>query len=443
MLCFNLATKNVRKNFKSFAPFLLSAVTMFVIIFVMVAIATSTSIYNLHGAVTIIAFLILGIVVLSIFTTWILIYSYRFLILQRSREFGLYHILGFEKKQVIRVALFELLISYVLTLITGIGIGSIFSKFFYLILVNLVGGGSFVLEISNTSLKANSFLYFVLFLILAFITSFKIWKFSSLDLFQEASKGEKEPKSNLFFAILSLVLLAIGYFIALTVNGVNLFLYFIAVLIVIFGTYFFYVSFTIWYLKQQKKRTSYYKINRFVSISSMLYRMRANAIGLGNITLLLSMSTVTLIVSLGLFMGHSARISSLGVEQIAGFVFIGFIIGFSFILGTALIVYYKQLSEGVQDRRSFEILQKVGLSKIEIHQTIIIQVRIVFFLPLLITFFHLLGAYKMVTNMFNVFGIQDNQFIFFVSLVIFLIISAFYYFVYKIMSKVYYGIVKK
>ncbi|MDU2138150.1 MAG: sugar phosphate nucleotidyltransferase, partial [Staphylococcus warneri] len=121
----------------------------------------------------------------------------------------------------------------------------------------------------------------------------------------EFEEKPKEPKSNLFFAIAAVILLAAGYYIALTVdNPISaLMKFFIAVLLVIFGTYLFYISFTVWYLKLKKKRASYYKPNNFITTSSMLYRMKANAVGLGNITILLSMTIVTVVISLGVFLG--------------------------------------------------------------------------------------------------------------------------------------------
>ena len=664
MLSLKLATSNIRKGFKSFAPFLMACITMFVMIFVTASIGLSPSIDKLKGGSAVAELMGFALIILTIFSILILIYSYRFLQLQRSKEFGLYDILGFGKVRIAGVAFLELLLSYIITVVIGTVCGIAFSKFLYLIFVNLIGGNYFNLAINPIAIGIVMFIYAIFFLILMIIGSFIIWKSSSLDLLREESKGEKEPKSNIFFAGLAVILLGAGYYVALTVENpiAALVKFFIAVLLVIFGTYFFYVSFTVWYLKRKKKRPSYYKPNNFITTSSMLYRMKANAVGLGNITILLSMTIVTVIVSLGIFFGtenmvktqfpKEAQITSFGDKktsadlsvltekaaaaagvkvnslstlymspdleitrkagsetqfiarssgstrlldqddyfvtlttidslkslgnqdlsaltenqvllldlssdkksatttvntvnwyghqynvaghlksvknfpegisptnsllmvfandkimnqelknynstkgeqgytqlpvtmalfevnkadekklttafnrqngnddslslsyrtetwetqraQIGGFVFIGFVLGTSFILGAALIIYYKQLSEGAQDKRSFKILQEVGLSKAEVQKTIKSQVRMIFFLPLLITILHLLGAYRMIDKILMIFGVMDSNLTLTISLITIASCAAIYYLIYKITSGVYYKIVER
>ena len=658
MLSLKLAVNNVKNGFRSFAPFLLASITMFLMIFITAAIGLSPSINNLKGAASVSLLMQFALVVLSIFTIMILIYSYRFLQLQRSKEFGLYDILGFGKIKIIGVSFLELLISYIITVIVGVVLGVVFSKFLFLIFINFIGENNFNLAISPDVIGLVSLIYMGFFIILMIIGSFIIGKSSSLDLLREASKGEKEPKSNIILALLAVILLAIGYFLAITVDNpiTALTRFFIAVLLVIFGTYLFYVSFTVWYLKYKKKRSSYYSPNNFITISSMLYRMKANAAGLANITILLSMTIVTLVVSLGIFFGtekmvkdsmpRDAMIASqsndkkssldnltravalkantkirnisslylaqnIGVtvskdsnhtlttifegtnkdnyylvtlttqesikglgntnlpplddkqifikdtsykssldnssaqvlnwfntkytvsrnlshitnfptgpsfensliivfandkeldkalslynnrpenkdfsseanslmlfdindseekefnsvfkkmapddlsltfrsealasqrEQIGGFVFIGFVLGISFILGAALIIYYKQLSEGEQDKRSFKILQEVGLTKDEVQKTIQSQIRMIFFLPLFITILHFLGAYRMIANILNIFGADDPKLIFSISALTLLGCAVVYYIIYRVTSRVYYKIVRK
>lgn len=666
MLSLKLAANNIKKGFKSFAPFLMASVTMFVMIFVTASIALSPSIHKLRGGSSLSQIMSFALIVLSIFAVLILIYSYRFLQTQRSKEFGLYDILGFGKTRIVGVAFLELLLSYIITVIVGTICGIAFSKFLFLVFVNMIGGNYFNLVISPGAIIILAILFFVFFLILMMIGVWIIWRSSSLDLLREESKGEKEPKSNLFFAIAAVILLGAGYYIALTVdNPISALLkFFIAVLLVIFGTYLFYISFTVWYLKLKKKRPSYYKPNNFITTSSMLYRMKANAVGLGNITILLSMTIVTVVVSLGVFLGTenmvktfytreaqvfsvspnenreetidriksaadskkididnianlyyvqdlqvdktpiskdkfitsnklgrsfdkdsyyatmttiqslqslgNKKIPSLkdnqvllidlskknsstinpkevtwygqtyevkenlksvkdfpssststissknmmivfandqafekalanfnkaisgqqGFENLAnttilfdlkpvdekrftkafkeefknnkdltisyrsealqdqraeigGLVFVGFVLGISFILGAALIIYYKQLSEGAQDKRSFKILQEVGLSKEEVQKTIKSQVRMIFFLPLVITICHFAGAYLMIEKIIMLFDITDRSFILTISLVTIAILALIYYLIYKATSRVYYKIVER
>ena len=667
MLSLKLAANNIKKGFKSFAPFLMASITMFVMIFVTASIALSPSISKLKGGSSLSQVMGFALIVLSIFAVLILVYSYRFLQTQRSKEFGLYDILGFGKTRIVGVAFLELLLSYIITVIVGTICGIAFSKFLFLVFVNMIGGNYFNLVISPTAILLLAILFFVFFLVLMMIGVWIIWRSSSLDLLREESKGEKEPKSNLFFAIAAVILLGAGYYIALTVEDpmAAIMKFFIAVLLVIFGTYLFYISFTVWYLKLKKKRPSYYKPNNFITTSSMLYRMKANAVGLGNITILLSMTIVTVVVSLGVFLGTensvktyytreaktfsvanntdtkqdieriksaaasknidiknisdmyfaqdlqadrvksskeqfitenkqgalfdknsyfatlttAQTLKSLGNKdipslkdnevllvdisknktsfdskiksiqwygetyqvadtlksvkdfpasgvttisskvmmivfannqafdkglanfnktisgnqgfsnlastsiifdikpvdekrftkafkeefkdnkdlsisyrsealqdqraQIGGFVFVGFVLGISFILGAALIIYYKQLSEGAQDKRSFKILQEVGLSKEEVQKTIKSQVRLIFFLPLVITIAHFAGAYLMIEKIVMLFDIKDRSVIFTISLATIAILALIYYLIYKATSRVYYKIVER
>ncbi|WP_096818746.1 FtsX-like permease family protein [Lactococcus fujiensis] len=670
MLSFKLAIRNIKKGMKSFGPFLIACVTMFVMLFVAAAISLSPSVNKLpYGGDIVAQLMYFAIIILTIFGLMILVYSYRFLQLQRSREFGLYNILGFNKGNIAMVSLFELMISYIITVFVGSIIGIAFSKFSFLIFVRLIGGNYFNLEINFNAILMVSGIFLIFFLILMMIGTFIIWRSSSLDLLREESKGEKEPKGNFFFALIAVLLLGIGYYIAITVkNPISAFTnFFLAVLLVIFGTYFFYISFTVWFLKQKKKRNSYYQPHNFITTSSMLYRMKANAVGLGNITILLSMAIVTMVVTVGLYFGTAqmirnvypseaqisyynhfytpkeetsespVRISRQGLEQkvekiasdahvkvsnlksilsatglsaelngsnknqikiressnyyssdiyflnfitvdslnalgatqlprlskneialytpeknlktaqvvnlegttypvkglvkdippipnyvhtkqevflifadedsldqaveqyntaikkkdnsvsilsstevmfsikpedenkfkkglgensnfdlsfrseqmksqkaqIGGFVFIGFILGISFILGAALIIYYKQLSEGRQDKRSFKILQEVGFSKGEVQKTIKSQVRILFFLPIVVSIVHFGFAYIMISKILELFGITDVTIVAMVSIITILIVSLLYYLIYKITSRVYYKIVER
>ncbi|MGL5466205.1 MAG: ABC transporter permease, partial [Leuconostoc lactis] len=129
--------------------------------------------------------------------------------------------------------------------------------------------------------------------------------------------------------------------------------------------------------------------------------------------------------------------------QVGGLVFVGFVLGISFILGAALIIYYKQLSEGAQDKRSFKILQEVGLSKEEVQKTIKSQVRMIFFLPLVITICHFAGAYLMVEKIIMLFDITDRSAILTISLGTIAILALIYYLIYKATSRVYYKIVER
>jgi putative ABC transport system permease protein len=128
---------------------------------------------------------------------------------------------------------------------------------------------------------------------------------------------------------------------------------------------------------------------------------------------------------------------------IGAFVFIGMVLGISFILGAALIIYYKQLSEGVQDKRSFKILQEVGLSKEQVSKTIKSQVSMIFLLPIAMTIVHFSFAYIMISKLIGIFGILDSQLILWTSVGTIAALAFIYWLIYKGTSLVYYNIVEK
>lgn len=661
MLSLKLAWGNLKKGLSNFAPFLMATIVMYTLLFIVISIGASPSLDKLVGGDSVALLMNFAVFILGIFGAIILIYSYRFLQVQRAREFGLYDILGLGKKRIITVSAFELVFSYFITIVLGTIIGFALSKFLFLIFINLMGGNYFNLIITPQIIGMTSLIFLAYFVVLFFIGAIIIKRSSSLDLLHEESKGEKEPKANRLLAFISIILLIAGYGIALSVqNPVEALVKFmIAVLLVILGTYSFYISFTIWYLKWRKKRDSYYEPKNFITISSMLYRMKQNAVGLANITILLSMALVTIVVTVGIFVsttntvnnqypqeakttfvapqgtsrdtlsneitqtankanvnvhnvktiavandlmfrvasnnnGHLTTnkadtsfktnnvitaslitrddlmalgnkvpklkdgeiavynlqgnasddlktvtwfnqkfqvtqhldqvkhypgsivytdtflivvpnattfdqaskeyLTSAGIYEknnkafltlfdlkpsdtkcfdkafntevkqhkqitgytsyrsetnamqkaiIGGFMFIGFVLGIGFILGAALIIYYKQLSEGAQDKRSYRILQEIGLSKREISRSIKAQVRFVFFLPIVVTIIHFLFAYRMIKNSINIFGLSDNILIIAVSALVIAIVALIYWIIYKATSRVYYKIVER
>ena len=126
-----------------------------------------------------------------------------------------------------------------------------------------------------------------------------------------------------------------------------------------------------------------------------------------------------------------------------GFLFIGFMLGITFILGAALIIYYKQLSEGAEDKRSYRILQEIGLTKKEVKKAIDSQVLIVFFMPIVVSIIHFSAAFLMIEKLIKLFGVSNTSSIATVSLITIAIISVIYYLIYRKTSKIYYHIVER
>lgn len=665
MFYLKLAQRNIRKSFKNFAPFLLATVMMFVLNFILASIAFSPELDKLDIK-SVAVVLIIGQIILIPFSIGIEIYAYRFLLKKRSREFGLYDILGLGKMQIIVVALLELFILLVVTLLLGTIVGVILSKFLFLVFITLIGGNYFNLTFSMLSVAMPVIVTVIAFVLLASISMWTIHHHSSLTLLHSENQGEREPKSRGFLAFLGMLLLVIGYYLAITikVNSLIIVIFAGAVLLVIAGTYLFYVAMTIWYLKRQKHGRKYYQPEKFITTNALLYRMKQNAIGLGNITILVTMAIVTLVTTVMLqaglkqnmmanmpfttelsamntgdtraghvtqgqfdrilaltekqthidltkgiqyvdygsasvqltngkhvtvkgvvsndnqsgvttvqfvsrdtlikfgnklpklaqndvlihnyagqfnpksinWFGQSLRVKgqtenvknyptqsilgdstmivtanelqakqlyqrikfdansysisqrnlvinlskndskqvvktfksigennsnlssiprvpAFGVDRFSllkegqaysgGFLFIGFTLGLTFIIGAALIIYYKQIAEGEQDKEAFRILQEVGLSKREVSQTINSQIRLLFFMPIVVAVVHFAGAYMMITKIINAFGINNNALMLSVSGGVILLIILLYYLIYKLTSRSYVNIVQR
>ncbi|MGT2771315.1 FtsX-like permease family protein [Streptococcus marimammalium] len=655
MFYLKLAIQNIKKSLNNFLPFMLASLVLYTLVcsnFLIMLSPTSKTMK--HGTMT----LSLAAIVLTIFSIIMAIYSFNFLMKQRSREFGLYHILGMKKSQISIIASIELIIIYISLIILGSFLSVVFSNFLHLVFINLIHIELTSFKITVVPFIFTNLIFFGIFLILEVFNLWFIKKTSPLALFKSREKGEKEPKGNIVFAFLSLIFLGVGYYLSLSSNKLNaiavLQRFFIAVILVIVGTYLFYISFTTWYLKKKRSQKNYfYKPEHFITVSQMIFRMKQNAIGLANITLLAIMAFVTIATtfslytdtqkladesfpkntnltffaetkeeaqplfeqsvvkklnkkikgpkflssliginvpagknltitkedirnpkldqlafiylvtqedfrSLGnnlpqlkdnetaffvrdetsqfetitLFDQHFKNIknfktvkfppavstynsgvlivsndnifneiktkykeaSSNGIlnatyysvftdlteEELAtlknhnlgnslvndsgqpigdivtkkehlddayiltgGFLFTGFLLGFSFLLGAALIIYYKQYTEGHEDKKSYQILQEVGMSQKAVKKTINSQTIFVFFMPLAMAIVHFIVALVMLKQMLTLFGVTSDDLVNVVSFITITIIIIIYFLIYKLTSRTYYKIIER
>jgi putative ABC transport system permease protein len=658
MFYLKLAFQNIRKSLSNFSPFLLATTVMFAITLILSNLAFSKSLDQLKGADAVRMLMKLGLAIIILFSVIIVSYSYRFLLKQRTREFGLYNILGLNKLNIATISFWELLMTFIMTLVAGTIFGLVFSEFLFLIFVRLIGGNYFNLTVSIPAVLLTILVFAAIFALLMFFAMVTIKRNSAISLLKDNTRSEKEPRGRLIMSVISLIMLSVAYYLALSVQGPieALMKFFIAVVLVIIGTYLLYIGVTIFVLKRQKaNKNYYYKPEHFITTSSMLYRMKTNAVGLANITILVTMTFVTLATSVALYVGvqkvvadqfpkntnisisgknidenkaalnaftqengvdtsktvpyssftvmtnfsvnanqeavlpaqsakmndyaalrfvtrddmvklgndlpelaphkvilykafgdkavklvdwygekleivkevpslknlpkfpgvfdvfvfvvsdeqELAKVNDLNnqeelkknpgavefttpistdllvnlpakqgealvkkaanvnnqpnqvgvatekesksaiMEFTGGFLFIGFMLGITFILGAALIIYYKQISEGAEDKRSYRILQEVGLTKKEVKKSIDSQVMVVFFMPIIVSIIHFAAAFVMISKLINIFGITDIGMIATVSGITILVISVIYYLIYRKTSKIYYRIVER
>ncbi|HEM2797027.1 FtsX-like permease family protein [Streptococcus suis] len=656
MFYLKLAGQNIRKSMGVFAPFVLASLVLFTLICSMFLLMLSPVMKTMgSGAISI----GLGVVVLTIFSVIMEIYSFNFLMNQRAREFGLYNMLGMNKKKVALIASLELMMIFLLVVVLGSVLAGVFANVLYLIFVNLTNYSDLHFGIAPLAFAMTAFLFAGIFFLLELLAIRTIGKTSPLILFRASEKGEREPKGNVLLAALGVVGLGVGYYLSLSskAEGVAvIFRFFIAVLFVIAGTYLFYISFMTWYLKARRKNKRYfYTPEHFITTSQMIFRMKQHATGLANITLLAVMAFVTIATTTSLYTGMSSMTGALypketsitypvsdrsqgeaayqqsvlshfpekandnlsyltyqaglvydGGEEIVispetianpdfskiaftyfitqddfrklgndlpelaanqvvfmrpsekpllkklvlgdqtfenvanldkaifpditntinaavmvvsddtvlntvreyyesnnpqgyqvsldyrvftdltdeevlslgeqsgeiyeildengeylgnvmqrtdfnnllmgfrgGFLFTGFLLGISFLLGAALIIYYKQYSEGHEDKKSYKILQEVGMSATAVKKTINSQTLTVFFMPLAMATLHFVISLVMLKQMLLTLGVTSSLMIYTVSGITLLAVALIYFVIYKWTSRTYYRIIER
>ncbi|HEM6182644.1 TPA: FtsX-like permease family protein [Streptococcus suis] len=656
MFYLKLAGQNIRKSMGVFAPFVLASLVLFTLICSMFLLMLSPVMKTMgSGAISI----GLGVVVLTIFSVIMEIYSFNFLMKQRAREFGLYNMLGMNKKKVALIASLELMMIFLLVVVLGSVLAGVFSNVLYLIFVNITHYSDLHFGIDPLAFVMTAFLFAGIFFLLELLAIRTIGKTSPLILFRASEKGEKEPRGNVLLAALGVVGLGVGYYLSLSSKAEGLaviYRFFIAVLFVIAGTYLFYISFMTWYLKTRRKNKRYfYTPEHFITTSQMIFRMKQHATGLANITLLAVMAFVTIATTTSLYTGMSSMTGALypketsitypvsdrsqgeaayqqsvlshfpekandnlsyltyqaglvydGGEEIVispetisnpdfskmaftyfitqddfrklgndlpelaanqvafmrpsekpslkklvlgeqtfenvanldqaifpdiintlnaavmvvsddtvldavrkyyesnnpqgylvsldyrvftdltkeevatvgeqagniytisneneeyvgnimqrtdfnnmlmgftgGFLFTGFLLGISFLLGAALIIYYKQYSEGHEDKKSYKILQEVGMSAAAVKKTINSQTLTVFFMPLVMATLHFVIALVMLKQMLLSFGVTSSLMIYTVSGITLLAVALIYFVIYKWTSRTYYRIIER
>ncbi|MGH1832672.1 ABC transporter permease [Enterococcus gilvus] len=655
-----LALTNLRKNHRGYLPFLLSMLFLVAVNTISLMLVKNEGMRTLPGGASASAMFGLGQVIIIIFTVIFSFYTNSFLLKQRKKELGLYNILGLGKREIYQLLLWESLFSFLLVIISGVITGLVLAKFSFLVLHRMIGAGvNFVFYTSFVSIGLLVALFAAVFLLLFVINCIHIHRTNPITLLQGTKKGEEEPKAHWLLALIGLGCLGSAYWIAVTIEAplAALSQFFIAVLLVIIGTYFLFTTGSIALLKLLKKNAGfYYQTNHFISISSMMYRMKQNAAGLASICILSTMVLVTVATTTSLYIGkqdvengryprdisistnqhpeqvekviedvrkedslsfsdkvyltstqsmmflkkenryqyididdfyrvksakvammlfmtaqeyekqtnqkaelsqdeiyfypvsgtHSGKQLTLsdqtfqikkridafpginqqveltdsfvvvmanqevidrclknwlpknakserhlpkysfsfnlqntgekqqldvahtlrnrlqqevGVENFkfddkatfvsenrlitAGFMFLGIIFGGTFILATALIIYYKQISEGLDDRERFEILQKVGMSHQEVKRVISSQILMVFSFPLLMAIIHLCFAFPLIKKLLILFGLVNGQLFLMVCGVVTIVFAVLYFIVYRLTARSYYQLVER
>lgn len=304
-----MAFSNIIKNRRVYLPYMIACTFTTAIYYIICSLGDNSSLTELWGGNIIRTYMGVGQLIVSIFAVIFLFYVNSFLLKRRQSEFGLYNILGMEKRHIAKIIAFETLYTYMAVAVCGTVFGILLDKLIYLILLKMLGAAvPMGFYISGSAIAKSLILTGAIFMLMLLNSIRLIHKARPVELLRSDSAGEREPKAKWALAVLGVILLGAGYYIAVTVkNPITAFmLFFAAVVLVIAGTYLLFTAGSIALLKLlRKNKNYYYRTKHFISISSMLYRMKRNAAGLANICILSTMVLVMVSATMFMYMGSN------------------------------------------------------------------------------------------------------------------------------------------
>lgn len=302
-----LAISNIKKNGKFYFPYLVTFIGMTMMFYIMGALAGNKGISQMPGADSLKMIMDLGIAVIGIFSAIFLFYTNSFLMKRRQNEIGLYNILGMEKRHIARILGYETFFICVGGIVSGLILGIVLNKFMLLILAKMIGFKvPFQFEFMLGTIVMTALLFGAISIVIFLWNIIKIKVANPIELLHGGVVGEKEPKTKVLLAVIGLLCIGVAYYIAITTKNplTALMLFFVAVLLVIIGTYALFTAGSIVILKLlRKNKTFYYHPKHFTSISGMIYRMKQNAAGLSNICILSTMVLVMISTTTCLYIG--------------------------------------------------------------------------------------------------------------------------------------------
>ncbi len=308
-----LAWDGIRKNRRMVFPYVLTCICMVSIFYTLVFLASpETTALLPWGRSTTTTLMELGGFVIAVFSLIFLFYTNSFLIRRRAAEFGLYNVLGMGKGNLAKIITFETLITSAISLFFGLAIGIVLSKVAEIGFIKMLGGTvTSAVRIDPFALIQTMIVFPVIFGIIWISSLIRVGRSTAVSLMKSDKAGEKPPKANWFLGLMGAVILAAAYHLAAGLENpiMALQLFFIAVIMVIIATYLLLIAGSVVMCKiLQKNKNYYYKPNHFVSVSSMVYRMKRNGAGLASIAIIATMVLVTLSSTTCLWFGTEKMI---------------------------------------------------------------------------------------------------------------------------------------
>ena len=462
-----LALLGIKKNARLYVPYLLSCAFMAAVLYVIAFLAATPVLYVINGKIdgagttTIQLVMSLGSGVISVFAALFLFYTNSFLLRRRKKEFGLYSVLGMDRGALGTILFWETLMAAAFTLVAGLGFGVLLSYVSQAVLLRLLGLPAVAFSVSISALRQCAVTFAAIFALLYVRGVLSLRHAQGAALLKSENVGERPPKSQWLLVIPGLALLLGAYYIAATIKDpvAAILLFFVAVIMVILATYLLFISGSVTLCRTlQKSEAFYYKKRNFVSLSSLTYRMKRNGAGLASICILSTMVLVMLASTASLYFGAEDAINTLAVQNhwhptemadvraeffslYGSLFFLGILLSVVFLFATLLMLYYKQVVEGYEDASRFAIMQRVGMTKRDIRESVKAQMLLVFLLPLAAAALHLAFAQPMVWQILQIFGIRNLTLFLGVTGAALLVFALLYCAMYRLTSNAYYRIV--
>lgn len=314
LLTNRLALSNLIKNRKLYYPYALATILAIAITYIFTSLTLNPHLDDLTGSDPIKMVLGMGLVIVALSSGIIVLYANSFVMKNRSKELGLYSMLGLEKRHLFSMILKETVIMSFVTLLLGIGVGALFDKLIYAFLQRLIGESTgLVSTFQVMTIPIVLVIFACIFSLLVLVNGFRLLRLNPLQLTKDGLKGEKKGRFLVIQTFLGLGSMGYGYYLALSVKDpvTAIMSFFLAVLLVILGTYLLFNAGTTVVLQLlKKKKNYYYKPNNMISISNLLFRMKKNAVGLATIAILSSMVLVTLVGAASIYAGKKDYLAS-------------------------------------------------------------------------------------------------------------------------------------
>ena len=302
-----LAIEGIKKNRQLYLPYIISSVCIIAITYIVSYFCYSKTIISSIGGEVISSIMLLGFMVMALFSLIFIFYTHSFLFKRRKKEFGLYNVLGLAKKDICKIVFLDNIYVDIITILLGLGVGILFSKFAELAYFKIVAKPySIAFNLPVLSLLMTLMCFLGIYFLILVSSIISVYKNDTIAFLKADSSGEKAPRANFLLALVGLIILAFAYYLAITIDDPvqAMLTFFFAVILVVVATYLLFIAGSVALCKiLAHNKKYYYKLNHFISVSSMSFRMKRNGSGLASICILSTMVLVMLSSTSSLYFG--------------------------------------------------------------------------------------------------------------------------------------------